>query len=134
MIAATDIAGTERAQGADGCVGPRNLRADQHELENKRMKKSLIVLCAAAALVGCDQNQGGADSDRNQSTGFGSSRDSTTPGGSTGMSRDTNSSLNSGSSSASLTNANTNSAVGAPGSSSGQGSGSSSSGTQTPQN
>jgi hypothetical protein len=37
------------------------------------MKKTLIVLCSAIALVGCDQNRGGAGSDRNRDTGYGSS-------------------------------------------------------------
>lgn len=95
------------------------------------MKKSLIVLCAAGALVaGCNKDQGAADSDRNQNTGFGSSREATYPSSGT-MTRDTNTL---GSGSASATNANTNTAVGAPGARGGQSSGSSSSGTQPPRN
>jgi hypothetical protein len=97
------------------------------------MKKSLIVLCAAGALVaGCNKDQGAADSDRNQNTGFGSSRDATYPSSGT-MTRDTNT-LGSGSASATNANANTNTAVGAPGTSSGQSSGTSGSGTQPPRN
>jgi hypothetical protein len=40
------------------------------------MKKTLIVLSAAIALVGCDRNRGGMGRDSNRSTG--SSRDTTT--------------------------------------------------------
>jgi hypothetical protein len=38
------------------------------------MKKTLIVLCSAIALVGCNQNRGGLGSDKNRDTGYGSSR------------------------------------------------------------
>ena len=45
------------------------------------MKKTLIILCSAVALVGCDQNRGGAGSDTSRDTGFSSSRnrDTTMP-------------------------------------------------------
>jgi len=41
------------------------------------MKQTLIVLCAAIALVGCDQNRGGASNTSNRDTGYGSSRSMT---------------------------------------------------------
>jgi hypothetical protein len=41
------------------------------------MKTTLIVLCSALALVGCDRNRGGLGSDKNRDTGVGTSRDST---------------------------------------------------------
>jgi hypothetical protein len=65
------------------------------------MKKTLIVLCSAMALVGCDQNRGGAGSDNNRGTGLGSSRDTTYP-----SSRSDTNSLNSPSSGI-VTNTNT---------------------------
>src|SRR5512138_1593563 len=99
------------------------LRADQHEVnQGSVMKKSLIVLCSAIALVGCDRNRGGTGSDTSQDTGFRSSRDTTYP--SRSMTRDTNSS-----SSSAITNSSSSS-VGAPGAASstntGAGAGSSS--------
>ena len=80
------------------------------------MKKSLIVLCAAAALVGCNKDQGSPDSDSTRDTGFSSSRDTTYPS-SPAPSPNTNSSLDSSSGSI-LTNSsspNTNSAASSSG-------------------
>jgi hypothetical protein len=44
------------------------------------MKKTLIALGAAIALVGCDQNRGGLGDSNNRDTGGSSSRDTTYPG------------------------------------------------------
>ncbi len=43
------------------------------------MKKTLMVLCAAIALVGCDQNRGGMGDNADRDTGGNSSRDTTYP-------------------------------------------------------
>ena len=43
------------------------------------MKKTLMVLCSAIALVGCNQNRGGMGDDSNRDTGSSSSRDTTYP-------------------------------------------------------
>jgi hypothetical protein len=43
------------------------------------MKKTLIVLGAAIALVGCDRNRGGMGDNSNRDTGSSSSRDTTYP-------------------------------------------------------
>ena len=58
------------------------------------MKNTLIVLCAAIALVGCDQNRGGLGDSNNRDTGSSSSRDTTypsIPNGSSILSTNTNS-------------------------------------------
>jgi hypothetical protein len=108
----------ERKQGAGieaaECAGrPREedpFAPSTRTQTRKVMKKTLIVLCAAIALVGCDRNRGGASNSSNRDTGYGTSRDNSS---SRSMNRD-NSSLNPSSSSIST---NTNNAVGAPGTS-----------------
>ncbi|HEY0548086.1 MAG TPA: hypothetical protein VGF13_00710 [Verrucomicrobiae bacterium] len=57
------------------------------------MKKTLIVLCAAIALVGCDRNRGGMGDNNNRATGGSSSRDTTDSSTRNGsiLSADTNS-------------------------------------------
>lgn len=62
------------------------------------MKKTLITLCAAVALVGCDQDRGATGIDADRETGFNAGRETTLP----------NRPMNSGS----LTNTNH---LGAPG-------------------
>ena len=77
------------------------------------MKKTLIVLCSVMtmALVGCDKNRGGAGTDSDRTTGYGSSRDNTYPS-SRSVARDTNTtSINAPSSSVTT---NTNSTTTAP--------------------
>ena len=67
------------------------------------MKKTLIVLCSAIALVGCNQNRGGLGDNRNRDTGSGSSRNATYPSSSTLNRNDS-----------SILSTNTNSIVPAP--------------------
>ena len=73
------------------------------------MKKTLIVLCAAIALVGCSQNRGGVGDSKNRDTGYRSSRD-TTPTTSRNMNRDETVL----SPSSDIISTNTNSAVATP--------------------
>jgi hypothetical protein len=60
------------------------------------MKKTLIVLCSAIALVGCNQNRGGLGDNTSRDTGSSSSRNTTYPS--------TDSSINSPSTAATNTN------------------------------
>ncbi|HTD68671.1 MAG TPA: hypothetical protein VK846_19285 [Candidatus Limnocylindria bacterium] len=64
------------------------------------MKKTLVVLCSAIALVGCDQNRGGTGSETSTGIGTSPSRDTTYP-----SSRSTNAA---GANSAPLTNSSSN--------------------------